>query len=354
MKLIVQIPCLNEEATLAKTVADIPRRIPGVDEVEILLVDDGSTDGTLEVARAVGVDYIVSHRRNRGLGCAFRTGLDAAVRLGADIIVNTDGDNQYAGADIPALIRPILDGKADMVVGDRRTSKLAHFSPLKRWLQWLGSFAVRIFSGADVADAVSGFRAFSREAALQITVVSPFSYTIETTIEAGRKRLAIASVPVRTNGKTRPSRLFRNIPQFVAQSLAIMLRIYAMYRPLLFFCYLSALLSLVGLVPIARFLYYYCTGNGGGHIQSLVLGGMTLGMGFVALMIGVVADLVSQNRQMIEMVLEKVRRLEGSREPDPDAAPARGIRGFVRFSETELQQQGGELPVPSNCRRENQ
>jgi glycosyltransferase involved in cell wall biosynthesis len=211
MKLIVQIPCFNEEATLPETVRDIPRAIEGVDEVEILVIDDGSTDRTVEVARELGVDHIVRHRNNKGLARTFRTGLDAAFRLGADIIVNTDGDNQYCGADIPALVRPIVEGRADIVVGDRQTDRIADFSPVKRRLQRLGSSSVRRLSGLDIPDAVSGFRAISREAALRLNIVSPFSYTTEMLIQAGKKHMAVASVPVRTNPKTRESRLFRSI-----------------------------------------------------------------------------------------------------------------------------------------------
>jgi len=309
MKLIVQIPCYNEEATLPQTLADIPREIPGVDEVEILIVDDGSTDGTVLVARELGVDHIVRHKRNRGLAATFRTGLDACLRLGADVIVNTDGDNQYAGRDIPKLIAPILRGEADMVVGDRQTWHVAHFSRGKRMLQAVGSYVVRKLSETDVPDTVSGFRAFSREAALQTNIVSPFSYTIETIIQAGKKRMAIASVPIGTNGKTRNSRLFKSIPQFIGKSVGTIVRMYAMYHPLRVFFYISMALMLLGAVPIVRFLYFYFAGNGSGHVQSLVLGGALLSMGFLALMVGLVADLISFNRQLLEFILEKTRRL---------------------------------------------
>lgn len=310
MKLIVQIPCYNEEKTLPQTVADIPRIIEGVDEVEILIIDDGSTDRTVEVAREIGVDHVVRNKHNRGLARSFRTGLDACLRLGADIIVNTDGDNQYAGADIPALIRPIIDGKADLVVGDRKTGQVAHFSASKKMLQRLGSFAVRSLSGTDVPDAVSGFRAISREAALQINIVSPFSYTVEMLIQAGKKHIAVTSVPVGTNAKTRESRLFKSIPKFIERSLTTMVRMYAMYQPLRVFVFTGLILSLIGAVPFARFLWFYLTEGGAGHIQSLVIGGTFLVIGFITFLIGLVADLINFNRQLIEMTLERVRRLE--------------------------------------------
>ncbi|MBX3441617.1 MAG: glycosyltransferase family 2 protein [Planctomyces sp.] len=313
MKLIVQIPCFNEADTLPQTVADIPREIPGVDSVEILVVDDGSTDGTVMAARSLGVDHIVSHSCNRGLARTFRTGIDAALRLGADIIVNTDGDNQYAGQDIPKLIGPILRGEAEMVIGDRETSKVPHFSKKKKLLQTVGSSVVRRLSGTTVPDAVSGFRAFSREAAFQLNVVSSFSYTIETIIQAGRKQIAITSVPIRTNGKTRESRLFKSIPQFLSRSAATIVRMYSMYYPLKVFCTISAVLMLIGCAPIVRFLYYWLQGDAGGHVQSLVLGGALVIMGCLTLAAGLLADLISFNRQLLEQTLEKVRRMELSR-----------------------------------------
>jgi glycosyltransferase involved in cell wall biosynthesis len=314
MKLIVQIPCFNEEATLPEVVRDIPRHIPGVDQVEVLVVDDGSTDRTLEVARELGVDHVVRHTTNQGLARSFRTGLDAALMLGADIVVNTDGDNQYSGADIPRLIQPILDGTADIVVGDRETRNVPHFSPLKKRLQALGSSVVRRLSGMDVPDAVSGFRAISRDAALHLNIISPFSYTIEMLIQAGSKRLAIKTVPVRTNPVGRRSRLARTTPQFISRSVATMVRMYAMYKPLSTFFYIGAALGIVGLVPIFRFLYFYAMGQGAGHVQSLVLGGVLVVIGFMALLIGLLADLINFNRQLIEITLEKVRRLEAEPE----------------------------------------
>lgn len=338
MKLIVQIPCYNEEHTLPQTVAGIPRDIPGIDRVEVLIIDDGSADRTTEVAREVGVDHIVVNRRNRGLARTFRRGIEECLKRGADIIVNTDGDNQYFGADIPRLVQPILQGTADLVIGDRETSKIAHFSPLKKFLQWLGSGIVRRLAGIWVPDTVSGFRAFSREAAIRLNVVSSFSYTIETVIQAGKRDIAVTSVPVRTNPKTRESRLFKGIGSFITRQVGTIVRMYAMYQPLRVFFYLGTTLTVLGLIPILRFLYFYFTLGGAGHVQSLLLGGVLLMMGFIAYLAGLVADLISFNRQLLEMTLERVRRmeLEGPRadsageqetrilEPrvDPDPRPA--------------------------------
>jgi glycosyltransferase involved in cell wall biosynthesis len=310
MKLIVQIPCFNEEDVLAQTVSEIPRAIDGIDRVEVLIIDDGSSDRTVEVARAAGVEHIVRHRSNRGLAQSFRTGLDTALRLGADIIVNTDGDNQYVGADIAKLVAPILDGRADIVVGDRETAKVPHFSPGKKRLQWLGSLVVRQLSKTEVPDAVSGFRALSREAALQINILSSFSYTIEMLIQAGAKQLAVCSVPVAVNPKTRDSRLFRSIPHFLRRSGTTIVRIYTMYKPLKVFALIGIILLAIGAVPIGRFLYFYFSGDGGGHIQSLILGGVFVVVGFVTLIAGFIADLISFNRRLMELTLEKVRRLE--------------------------------------------
>ncbi len=310
MKLMVQIPCYNEEETLPATVADIPRRIDGIDTVEILIVSDGSTDRTVEVARELGVDHIIVNKNNKGLARTFRVGLDACLRFGADIVVNTDGDNQYNGADIPLLIQPILDGRADIVVGDRVTGAVKHFSPAKKLLQNLGSFVVRNLSELDIPDAVSGYRAISREAALQINIISPFSYTIEMLIQAGKKGLAVTSVPIRTNPKTRESRLFKSIPKFIERSLTTMVRMYTMFQPLRVFFYIGMTLSVIGAIPILRFLYFYFAGDGGGHLQSLILGGVLLIIGFITFLIGLVADLMNFNRQLIELTLERVRRIE--------------------------------------------
>jgi glycosyltransferase involved in cell wall biosynthesis len=310
MKLIVQIPCYNEQENLPKTVADIPRQIEGIDEVEILVVDDGSTDRTIEVAHEIGVDYIVRHTNNKGLARAFRTGLDSCLRLGADIIVNTDGDNQYAGADIPRLIQPILDGTADIVVGDRQTKAVPQFSPAKKKLQALGSHSVRRLSGLNIPDAVSGFRALSREAAFQTNIVSQFSYTIEMLIQAGKKDLAVAAIPIATNPKTRESHLFKSIPKFIERQLTTMVRMYTMYRPLQVFFLIGLFFSVIGALPIIRFLYFYFTDGGVGHIQSLVLGGTFLVLGLITFLFALLADLVNFNRELMELNLEKVRRIE--------------------------------------------
>lgn len=318
MKLIVQIPCFNEEYTLPQTVADIPRHIAGVDAVEILIIDDGSTDRTVEVARQIGVNHIVRHRRNRGLALSFMTGIEACLSLGADIIVNTDGDNQYCGADIPALIRPVLDNKADMVIGDRKTDTIDHFSFVKKKLQKAGSKIVRLLSQTRVPDAVSGFRAFSREAAMQINIVSRYSYTIETVIQAGNKSLAITSVPVRTNPKTRESRLFKSIPNFIFYQMSTMVRMYAMFRPLKVFFIMGGLCLLGGLIPSARFLFFYLAGKGEGHIQSLIMAAVLFIVGFQILVLGLLGDLISHNRKLIEEALLRVRRMELDKEKETD------------------------------------
>ena len=310
MKLIVQIPCYNEETTLPQTVRDIPRQIEGVEQVEILIIDDGSKDQTIEAAKKAGVDHIVKNISNKGLARTFLAGLDASLRLGADIIVNTDGDNQYKGQDIPKLIDPILKGKADIVIGDRQTDKIHHFSSTKKKLQKLGSFVVRILSKTDVPDAVSGFRAFSREAAMQMNIVSGFSYTIETIIQAGKKNLVVTNVPIGTNPKTRESRLFQSIPKFLEHSLTTMIRMYTMYQPLKVFFYIGCLCFLGGLIPSIRFLFYYFMGQGGGHIQSLILSAILFIIGFQVFMIGLVADVISCNRKLIEETLLRVKRIE--------------------------------------------
>lgn len=313
MKLIVQIPCFNEEDTLAETLADIPRQIEGIDRVEILVIDDGSSDRTSELARSLGVDHVVRHKTNRGLARAFRTGVDACLRLGADIIVNTDGDNQYAGRDIPRLCAPILRGEADIVIGDRQTDTIPHFSALKKGLQRTGGAVVRALSETDVADVVSGFRALSREAAIQLNILSPFSYTIEMVIQAGKRHLAIVSVPVSTNPNRRGSRLFRSVPQFLRDQVTTIVRMYAMYQPLRVFFYIGVVLSVLGAIPVIRFLYFYAIGDGAGHLQSLVLGGVLLMMGFFTYMIGLVADLIHFNRQLLEMVLVRLKAQEFQR-----------------------------------------
>jgi len=310
MKVIVQIPCYNEEETLPQTVADIPRRIDGVDEVEILVIDDGSTDRTVEVARRLGVDHIVRNRQNKGLAATFLVGLDACLRLGADIIVNTDGDNQYRGSDIPRLIRPILDGTAEFVVGDRQTDSIDHFSWSKKKLQKFGSFVVRMLSGADIPDAVSGFRALSREAALQMNIVSAYSYTIETIIQASKKRIALASTPVGTNAKTRESRLFKSVPKFIVSQLNTIVRMYTMYQPLKAFWTLGAIFIAGGLIPCIRYLFFYLQGQGSGHIQSLILSVILFILGGQVMILGIVSDVTSFNRRLIEDALLRIKKIE--------------------------------------------
>lgn len=309
-KLIIQIPCLNEVETIAATIAALPKAIDGVDEIEVLVVDDGSTDGTAEAAKAAGAHHVIDNGANRGLAQSFQRGLDAALRLGADIIVNTDGDNQYCGADVAALVRPILDNKADIVVGDRQTETVAHFSPLKKALQKSGSRLVSALANADIADAVSGFRAFSRAAAMGVTVRSSFSYTTETLIQAGRRRMRIASVPIRTNMVERPSRLFRSIPHFLVRTGRTMLRAYAMYEPLKIFAILGIALMLAGAAPVVRFLFHYFAGDGEGMIQSLIIGGVIMMIGAISAMFALIADLVAYNRQLLELTLERVRKIE--------------------------------------------
>ncbi len=314
IKLIIQIPCFNEEKTLPQTVADIPRSIPGVDKVEILVIDDGSTDKTVEVARKCGVDHVVVHKRNKGLAMAFMSGLDAALSLGADIVVNTDGDNQYRGEDIPRLIAPILEGRADIVIGDRQTAKNPHFGRVKRMLQGTGSLMVRLLSRTDVPDAVSGFRAFSRDAAMQINIVSKYSYTVETLIQAGCKFLKVESVKIKTNPKTRESRLFRSIPNFILNQVNTMVRMYLMFKPLRFFVMIGLLCVLGGLVPSVRFIYFYLQGDGAGHVQSLILAAVMFIVGFQVLVLGLLGDVISFNRRLIEEILLRVRRMELSGE----------------------------------------
>jgi glycosyltransferase involved in cell wall biosynthesis len=310
MKLIVQIPCYNEERSLPQTVKDIPRKIEGVDQVEILIIDDGSADRTVEVAKEIGVDHIVRNICNKGLARTFLAGLDACLRLGADIIVNTDGDNQYKGEDIPKLIEPILKEEADIVIGDRQTDKVAHFGFAKKKLQKIGSWVIRGLSETDVPDAVSGFRAFRREAAMQMNIVSPFSYTIETIIQAGKKQLAVTSVPIGTNPKTRESRLFKSIPNFIERSLTTMIRMYTMYQPLRVFFYIGCLCIFGALIPSVRFLIYYFIGQGSGHIQSLIFAAILFIVGFQVLVVGLLSDVISFNRRLIEETLLRVRRIE--------------------------------------------
>ncbi|MGA2780311.1 MAG: glycosyltransferase family 2 protein [Smithella sp.] len=300
MKLIIQIPCYNEAETLPITLAALPRSVPGFDKVEWLVIDDGSTDDTVRVAKEAGVDYIVRHTRNRGLAGAFTRGIRECIRLGADVIVNTDADNQYCADDIPALTRPVLDGSADLVVGARPIDSISHFSLPKKILQKVGSWVVRIVSRTSVDDVTSGFRAFSRNAARQFLVFNNYTYTIETIIQAGLKNMSVVSIPVRVNQDLRPSRLIKSMPVYIFKSFTTIVRIFILYRPFRFFTAIGLLLFGLGFLVGVRFLYYYFTGYGGGHIQSLILASVLLGMGFQTIMVALVADLLASNRTLLE------------------------------------------------------
>jgi len=311
MKLIIQIPCYNEAKTLPATVQALPRALPGIDEIEYLIIDDGSNDETVKVAQECGVHHIIRLPHHVGLAYAFMSGLEACLKRGADLIVNTDADNQYNAEDIQHLIEPILNRQADLVVGDRGVATLNTFSPPKRLLQRLGSWIIARASGISTPDATSGFRAFSREAALRTLVLSEYSYTLETLIQAGSRRMAIAFVPVRTNPQTRPSRLMRNIPHYLSQSAATIIRAYTMYRPLRVFTTLGTLLILGGVALGLRFIYLnYIVGQGRALVQSVILSAVLLIVGFQVLLIGLVADLVGFNRKILEEVLYRLRRLE--------------------------------------------
>ena len=316
-RLIIQIPCLDEGRTLPVTLADLPQEIPGVGSVETLIIDDGSSDRTLEVARARGVDHVVHFTAHRGLAKAFMAGLDACLQRGADIIVNTDGDNQYCGADIAKLVAPLIAGEADMVVGCRPIEDIVHFSWLKKRLQRWGSRTVRRLSGIDIPDATSGFRALTREAALRLNVISDFTYTIETLIQAGKKDIATRWVPVRVNAKLRESRLFTSMWQYLRRAVPGMLRIYATYEPLKVFVSIGAAVLAAGMLPILRFLYFFAVGQGGGHVQSLVLGSALFLLGFQITVLGLLADLTAANRRLTEDVLYRQRRRDAERFQSP-------------------------------------
>ena len=302
MKLIIQIPCYNEAGTLAIALADLPRQVPGFDTVEWLIIDDGSTDETVKVARENGVDHVVRHTSNQGLARGFMNGLDSCLRLGADVIVNTDADNQYNADDIPALTLPILEHRADIVVGARPIETIAHFSFVKKLLQKLGSWVVRVASNTDIPDAPSGFRAMSRSAAQQLMVFNDYTYTLETIIQAGQKNMAITSVPIRVNEDLRPSRLVKSIPSYIKRSIVTIVRIFIIYRPFKFFGTIGALLFGVGFVIGARFMWLYFHGLGEGHIQSLILASTLLAIGFQTLLVAFLADLLAANRKLMEDV----------------------------------------------------
>jgi len=316
MKLIVQIPCLNEEETLPATVKDIPREVPGIDKVEILVIDDGSTDRTSEVAHKLGVDHIVTFPKNRGLGHAFKTGFDTCLKLGADIIINTDGDNQYYGPDIAVLVQPILENRAHIVIGDRQTGAIGHFSFIKRWLQGFGSQIISSLASLKVPDVASGFRAYSREAALHLSMFTDFDHTAEHVVQAGQDRLAVEIVPIHTNPKTRESRLFKNIGQFVFKSGMISLRTYARYKALRIFSAFGIMAFSLGTLLGIRFLYFlFFTTEGESHIQSLILAAILLLAGFQMFLTGIVADLIATNRALLEDVSTRVRHMELEEKP---------------------------------------
>jgi glycosyltransferase involved in cell wall biosynthesis len=311
MKLVIQIPCLNEEGTLPATLADLPRDVEGFDTVEWLVIDDGSTDRTVEVARELGVDHVIRFNSHRGLALAFQAGLDAALKLGADVIVNTDADNQYKGSEIPRLVRPILDGEVDMVVGSRDVRKNADFSRLKKFLQSWGSWVVRRASGTDIPDTTSGFRAYSREAALNVNVVSNFTYTLETIIQAGKSDLALGHVSIQTNRKTRDSRLYASIPGYLKRSIGTIFRIYVMYEPLPVFLWPAAITGLLGVALFARFGWFYFTEAGAtGHVQSLIVGAVLIIFSVQLVLLAVIGELLRSNRVLTERTLQRVRKIE--------------------------------------------
>lgn len=310
MKLIIQIPCLNEEEILEIALNDLPRHIDGIDEIEYLIINDGSTDRTVEVAKNWGVHHVVSFTKNKGLAKGFMAGIDACLRNGADIIVNTDADNQYCGADIEKLVRPILNHEADVVIGERPIDETEHFSALKKKLQHLGSYVVRKASRTEIPDAPSGFRAFSREAAMHLNVINNYTYTLETIVQAGRNNIAITSVPIRTNPELRKSRLFHSMFGYVKRSMLTIIRAYMMYRPLTFFTVVGAIPFLIGLGIGVRFLVFFIQGNGLGHIQSLIFASTLMLLGFMTFIVGLQADVISANRKILEDIQFRIRRME--------------------------------------------
>jgi len=310
MKLIIQIPCYNESETLPLTIGDLPKTVPGFDAIEYLVIDDGSTDGTAQIAESLGVHHVVRMPRNRGLAATFETGLQKAVQLGADVIVNTDGDNQYPGGFIPDLVRPILENEADLVIGDRQVETIPHFSRIKVFLQKLGSRVVRWSSGTNVPDATSGFRAFSRDAALRLVIFSNYTYTLETIIQAGKMGLNVASIPIETNPKLRESRLIRSIPVYLARSSVTILRIFLMYEALRTFITLGSLPFIAGWIFVFRFLYFFTIGEGQGHIQSLILASILILVGFLIFLLGLLGDLIARNRRLMEEMVFRVRKME--------------------------------------------
>lgn len=310
MKLIIQIPCLNEAETLEIALNDLPKHIDGIDEIEYLIINDGSQDNTVEVAKNWGVHYVVNFKQNKGLAKGFMAGLDACLRNGADIIVNTDADNQYCGEDIEKLVHPILDGKADVVIGERPIDDTEHFSPLKKKLQHIGSWTVRIASKSDIPDAPSGFRAYSREAAMRLNVVNKYTYTLETIVQAGHERFAMTSVPIRTNAELRESRLFSSMFGYIKKSMVTIVRSFMMYKPLTFFGGIGVVLFLIGLLLGIRYLIFIVMGTAGGHVQSLILASTLMMMGFMTGIIGLQADIIAANRKILEDIQYHVRKID--------------------------------------------
>lgn len=313
MKLIIQIPCFNEAQTLEVTLNDLPKHINGIDEIEYLIIDDGSTDNTSEVAKEWGVHHIVRFRRNKGLAKGFLAGLDAGLRLGADIIVNTDADNQYCGDDIETIVRPIIDGQAHIVIGERPIDSTEHFSVIKKKLQHFGSWVVRKASKTDIPDAPSGFRAYSRDAAMRINVINDYTYTLETIVQAGRDKMSVISVPIQTNPELRESRLFHSMWSYIKKSMLTIIRTYLMYKPLYFFMVLGSTFSLIGIGFFVRFFVFYLMGNGNGHIQSLIFASMMIVIGFETVVVGLLGDVISANRKLIQDVQYHVRKLDYDR-----------------------------------------
>lgn len=310
MKLIIQIPCYNEAETLEIALNDLPKHIDGIDEIEYLIINDGSKDNTVEVAKNWGVHYVVNFKQNKGLAKGFMAGLDACLRNGADIIVNTDADNQYVGEDIEKLVRPILNGEADMVIGERPIDQTEHFSPLKKKLQHLGSWVVRKASKTDIPDAPSGFRAYSREAAMRLNVVNEYTYTLETIVQAGRNRMALTSVPIRTNGELRPSRLFNSMFGYIKKSMLTIIRAFMMYKPLMFFTTVGSIISLIGVGLGVRFLVFFFNGAGTGHVQSLILASMMIILGVQTIIVGLQGDIIAANRKLLEDIQYHVRKID--------------------------------------------
>lgn len=310
MKLIIQIPCYNEEETLTIALNDLPKHIEGIDSIEYLVINDGSKDKTVEVAKEWGVHHIVSFRRNKGLAHGFMAGIDACLRNGADIIVNTDADNQYVGADIEKLVRPIIDGKTDIVIGERPIDNTEHFSPLKKKLQHLGSYVVRVASNTNIPDAPSGFRAYSRDAAMRLNVVNEYTYTLETIVQAGRSKIAMTSVPIGTNPELRKSRLFNSMFGYVKKSMVTILRAFMMYKPLQFFTIVGSCVFLFGAAIGVRFLIYFIMGEGNGHVQSLILASTLLLLGFQTIIVGFQADIIAANRKILEDIQFRVRKMD--------------------------------------------